>query len=171
MHIPPIICQQEIRFQWTRELAKRRARCFLSRTSWRLAAFLSVVALVIGIVGFLVDHRPEKRVLYWILIGFPLIPYLVYGRPYLSRVRVKPRDLNRQITVRIGVDGITVDGGEIANNVRWSGIKRLWKSSDLFLLFTDTQRPIFITLPIVELTDETRTFIETKIKEHGGQVA
>jgi len=127
--------------------------------------------LVIGVIGFQVDHRPEKRVLYWIFICFPLVPYLVYGRPYRSRVRVKAGDLDRRITMRIGFDGISVDGGEISNNVRWGGIKQLWKFPDLFLLFTDTQLPIFITLPIGELTDETRTFIETKIREHGGQVA
>jgi hypothetical protein len=93
------------------------------------------------------------------------------ARRYLVMSRIRNKDLNRRVVARIEQESLSIDTGEIVTALRWQAIKRLWKFPDLFLLFTDVYQPTFVTLPVGELAEETKTFIEIKITEHGGRVS
>ena len=108
---------------------------------------------------------------YWFFVFCPVLPMVIYGRRYLQLSRMVPEDLNRKMTVRIGLDEISVVAGEAVTILKWPAIKQLWKFQDLYLLFIYKNRPRFITIPTDSLNKETRMFIENKIKEHGGNVA
>ena len=150
---------------------KLRAKRFLSRSSYRLFSAICLGIAALGVAGLVFDSRPEAHSYYWPYLVFPLLPVLIYGRRYLVMQRIRNPDLNRRVTARIEQESFSIDNGEIITTLRWKAIKRLWKFPDLFFFFTDSYRPTFVTFPVKELAEETKTFIESKIKEHGGQVS
>jgi hypothetical protein len=166
----PVILQREIAFKCSPEFMKRRARRYLSRSSFRLIVIISVILYLIGGAGLVFDHRPGRSA--YCLLFLPTIPALLkYLFAYLSLSRVRHDNMNRQIIARIEAESLSIVAGGITTTLHWWAIKRLWKFPDLFLLFTEKRRPVFVTLPVSELADETKTFIEAKIREHGGEVA
>jgi len=171
MEKPPVILPKEITFLWSRDFMKLRARRYLSRCSYRLFTSICLGIAAIGIAGLIFDSRPEAHAAYWPYLFFPLFPVLIYGRRYLVMSRIRNKDLNRRVVARIEQESLSIDTGEIVTALRWQAIKRLWKFPDLFLLFTDVYQPTFVTLPVGELAEETKTFIEIKITEHGGRVS
>ena len=171
MEKPPVILPKEISFQWSRDFMKLRARCFMSRSSYRLPFGICLGVAALGVGGLVFDSRPESHIVCWQLLLFQLYPALVYGWRYLATSRIRHTDLNRRITARIEQESFSIDNGEIVTTLRWKAVKRLWKFPDLFLLFTDIYRPTFVTLPVNELAEETKTFIETKVRENGGKIS
>jgi hypothetical protein len=171
MEKPPVILPREITFKWTRDFMKRRAWCYVSCSSYRLFFGICLGVAVLGIAGLLFDSRPEMHIVCDICLFFPILPFVIYARRYLLMLRIRHADLNRQVVARIETESLSIDAGETVITLRWQAIKRLWKFPDLFLLFTDAKQPAFVTLPISELADETKEFIENKVREHGGQVA
>jgi hypothetical protein len=170
MDKPPVILPKETAFKWSRDFMKLRARHYLSRQVTRVMIILFSLIFLIGIIGFFFDPRSEMHGFYWIPLLLPFPFFLFYWMEYLCLSRIHHADLNRNIVARIGVESLTIDIGEVVTTLKWQAIKRLWKFPDLFLLFTDTQRAKFVTLPVEELDDETKSFIESKVREYGGQV-
>jgi hypothetical protein len=171
MDKPPIILPVEIAFQWSRDFMKLRARRYLSRSSYRLFTGVCLGIAALGIAGLLFDPRPEVHTVSIVYLLFPILPVIIFGRRYLVMLRIPHADLNRIVVGRIEQESLSIDAGGIITTLRWQANKRLWKFPDLFLFFTDIYRPVFVTLPVSELAEETKTFIEAKVREHGGQVS
>jgi hypothetical protein len=171
MDKPPVILPKEITFQWSRDFMKLRARRYMSRCSYRLFSAICFGVAALGIAGLLFDPRPEIHTAYIPYLFFPILPVVIYGRRYLVMSRIRHADLNRRVVARIEPESLSIDAGGIVTTLRWQAIKQLWKFPDIFLLFTDTYPPTFVTLPVSELSEETKTFVETKIREQGGQVS
>jgi hypothetical protein len=75
------------------------------------------------------------------------------------------------ITVRVADDSIEFETSEHTSKLAWSRVKQLWKFKDVWLLFTYSDTGGYTLLPTNALTEETRNFIEKRIKESGGKIA
>lgn len=170
MEKPPILDRKEFSFTLTRDFMKRRARCYISGTSFRFVFICCISAALFGLAGIFLDPDPHRHKLHILLVLFPVWPIFLYGRWYLRLSKIRHEDIDRKVTVRIDNEGLATDYGDTATTLRWQSIKRLWKFPDVYLVFLDAQLPLFITLPIGDLADETKMFIETKVKEHRGEI-
>jgi hypothetical protein len=56
-----------------------------------------------------------------------------------------------------------------SSTLSWRAVEKVWRFSDVWLLFVG--KTIYITLPIAEVDEATRTFITNQVAQHGGRVA
>lgn len=163
---PKQTMQCEITYEWSPELVCLGTRRFILRYAGR-SLVASAVIMVLAIAALIIG-RAES--FWWIIIILPVIYALIWFGHYRKAVRVCKEMPDRGVTVRIDPEGITFQTSQHTTTMKWSLIRRLWSYPDVLLLFTYTQQTYTI-LPSAVLGDDTRRFIEEKVREHGGQVA
>lgn len=66
-------------------------------------------------------------------------------------------------------DAFICESGAGKAELKWTTIKKLWRYSDVWLLFYASGT--YSTLPVETLSGEAKNFIEQKIREAGGHIA
>jgi hypothetical protein len=170
METPPVILPREITYEWSRELSKASMRRFLWRQHRAFLIIFSIFAAAsIGCLAF--DHRKELAGKYWGSLAISLVPVLLFVKAYFGTAKIFENLPDNHVTVRIEPEGITFKTSESVSIWKWSAIKRLWKFSDVWLVFRYKQSMSYSVLPTAELGADLTKFIEDKVKQHGGLVA
>ncbi len=165
MSTSPIALPREITYEWSPDLVKLGARRFIIRQAGRrLLVFLGIIAALVAALAFMGEAS------WWLLAIIALIPPFLWLVYYYRVTRIRYEMPDRRVVVRVEPESITFQTSEHQSTLKWSGIKKLWIFPDVLLLFTYTKQN-YSALPTAPLGDELRRYIETKVKESGGEVA
>ncbi len=165
MNTPPITLPREISYEWSPDLVKLGARRFIVRqVGRRMLVFMGFLAVLIALLALL------GQPLWWLLGIVALIPLLLWLVYYYRITHIRYEMPDRRVTVRVELDSITFETSEHRSTLKWSGIKKLWSFSDVLLLFTYTKQT-YSALPVAPLGEELRRYIESKVRENGGEVS
>jgi hypothetical protein len=163
----------EIAFEWSPDFSRTIRRRHFSRQIRRPC----MVFLPIGIIGLLGvlrhSQRGESGGGYWFLICISILPFALWAINHLATGQIRCEGAVPRVLVRIEQEGITVKSERGNSTIKWSAIKTVWKFPEVVLLFWDKKNSLnhAIAVPTVLLGEDTKTFIENKVREYGGQVS
>ncbi len=78
---------------------------------------------------------------------------------------------DRQISVRVDEETISLHSADGQATMRWSSIKRLWIFPEVLLLFWHGKDSNYSILPVEILGRDLTDFIIERVRTHGGEIA
>jgi hypothetical protein len=155
---------REVSYEWSPDLVKLGARRYIiRRTGRRMFLFLGVVAVLSAILAM----RGEN--LWWCPAILSVIPPLLWLVYYLQVTRIRYEMPDQRVKVRIESESITFETSEQNTTLKWSAIKQLWIFPDVMLVFTYTKQN-YTAIPVAPFGEESRRYLETKVRENGGEI-
>lgn len=156
--------QNEISYECSRELMRWGARRFiLTYAGPGLVAF--AIAAALAVVGLNAGKEPAfcgVVIVIWALHG---LLWLKYYHESVKRGEELP---DRNVVLRIEPECVTFQTSMRTSSLKWAGIQKLWVYPEVILLFYS--KTAYSMLPAASLSEDTRGFIEHKVREHGGKV-
>ena len=172
MDTQPTIISREITFEWSLDFARAiRRRHFSHQIRRPCIIFLPIG--IIGLLGILLhSQRGESGGGYWFLICIAILPFALWGIHHLATRQMRCDGAVPRVSVRIEPESITVKSEKGDSTIKWSAVKTMWKFPDVVLLFWDKKNSLdhAFAVPVALLGEETKTFIENKVREHGGKI-
>ncbi len=165
------LMQREITYELSDSLVKMAARYFVWRRAGPMLARCGVAAAVLILPATIPDMD------WWRLAAAALVimavPFGIIGSWFRYYRRApQPCDnlTDRRIIVCFDPDTITFETAQGSSAVQWILIDALWRFPEVLLLLTGGKPPTYSILPTEPLNSELRSFIEDKIRAHGGDV-
>lgn len=157
--------QPEITYEWTLDFMKKVTRKFVIRYAGASLFGLFIIFLI-GAAA-LIYGQAESIV--WMAVIVPLILFGMWSRYYFQAVNSCLQLTDRKVTLRIEPETLSFFMADRSSTIKWSVIKKIWVFPDAILLFIHGEQT-FSAIPTAPLDEETKQFILTKVKEHGGKV-
>ena len=160
----------QITAEYTESLVKRATMRYWSRLiGWHGFA---AIALVSGLVIFFLVtadyswHLAVMSTLLFLAVVSAASVYLVQRHRALSTLRRMPEP---KATIGFTDAGVSTRSGLGGGHIAWAVVTRVWTFPEVWLLFV--AKGIYITIPVISLSDDIQEFVKKKVREHGGRIA
>lgn len=152
---------REITYELTLPLVRRVA----ARYVWRKAGWALMVVSLCGLFGVILCWHSPERPLAWVLVILAVSYWYRWTQYWLRIPRQFSDPKDRKGSLRVDEEGLHLTSIHGESNVKWSGIKQIWRFPQALLLFWNKDVSIFSIIPTEPLGEELVEFIKDKVCE------
>jgi hypothetical protein len=154
--------------QYTDALVRRAIAAYWRRTVGGLIYVLPVcVAVLVGCWyrGFTPWWVFAFGVIVLAVSGLAVALFAVHYRSSMLRFRALG---DQAVAFRVDDHSFTLEAPMGTTTFQWPVVKELWKFNDVWLLLYSKAQ--FNTLPLADISEDMRSFVESKIRAAGGKI-
>ncbi len=162
----------EVAVQYSEEVVRKAARCFLARFI-RRDALIGGAAILLALgawLGFGLDwpYPAALAGLGCVLVALVLLVGLAYVRSAVGKFRAL-----REPTVlwRFGEESLATSSDLGSVEIKWAVVSEVWRFPGVWLLFFGSRGWGYSTLPTASVSAELQEFILSRVRTHGGSIA